>query len=73
MIENNPKYSNLSPIVNNALGRNWYIFSDEKNLSKNLKILRKIPHLNLLGNNLKILGKLIIRLIVIFLHLKKEE
>lgn len=50
MIENNPKYANLSPIVNSALGRNWYIFSDEAGLNKNLKILKKTPHLNLLGD-----------------------
>lgn len=49
MIESNPKYANLSPIVNNALGRNWYLFSDEASLSKNLKLLKKTAHLNLLG------------------------
>lgn len=54
MIENNPKYANLSPIVNNALGRNWYVFSDEESLKKNLKSLKKIPYLNLLGNQIEL-------------------
>lgn len=49
MIESNPKYKNLSPIVNNAIGRNLYLFSKEENVKKNLKLFKKMPHIVLLG------------------------
>lgn len=52
LIENNPKYQNLHPIVNAGLGRNYYLFSPEKNLKKNLLILRKATHLVLLGGSI---------------------
>lgn len=49
LMENDPKYQNLYPIVNAALGRNYYLFSQEKSLKKNLLLLRKMNHLVLLG------------------------
>lgn len=48
-MENNPKYKNLEPIVHTGLGKNLYLFCDEKNLKKNLATIRKIPHITLLG------------------------
>ncbi len=50
MIENNPKYQNLHPIVNNALGRNLYIFCSEASLKSVLNSIKKMPHLAVLGN-----------------------
>ena len=48
-MEKNPRYKNLEPIVENGLGKNLYLFCDEKNLKKNLTTIRKIPHITLLG------------------------
>ena len=48
-MENNPKYQNLYPIVNAALGKNYYLFCQTKQLNKNLLLLRKMSHLVLLG------------------------
>ena len=48
-MENNPKYKNLAPIVENALGKNLYLFCNENSLKKNLTTIRKIPHITLLG------------------------
>jgi hypothetical protein len=50
MIDNNPKYENLRPIVSTGLGRNSYLFFSEANLKKILNLLKRMPHYNLLGN-----------------------
>ncbi len=39
----------MYPIVNAALGKNYYLFCQEKHLNKNLILLRKMSHLILLG------------------------
>ena len=49
MIENNPKYQNLYPIISTGHGKNYYLFCDEQKLQKNLNLIRKMPHLVLLG------------------------
>ncbi len=59
MIEANPQYKNLQPIVSNALGRNLYIFCSEANLKSNLNSIKKMPHLTLLGTWITLLNILL--------------
>ena len=54
LIENNPKYQNLSPIVEAGMGKNHYFFFKEDKLKANLTLLRRMPHFILLGNTLTI-------------------
>lgn len=49
LIEQNPKYENLYPIVSTGLGKNFYFFCNEENLAKNMKLLKKMPFFALLG------------------------
>ena len=53
-MEQNPKYENMLPIVENSLGRNAYIFVKTLPEIENcLKLLRKMPQLVLLGGLVK--------------------
>ena len=48
-MENNPKYANLAPVVESGVGKNHYFFCDQADLRKNLALLKRMPHLMLLG------------------------
>jgi hypothetical protein len=48
-MEQNPKYKNLAPIIENANGRNYYLFGDFSKLQKILDLLKSRPYLVLIG------------------------
>lgn len=51
-MEDNPKYASLAPVVESAFGQNYYFFSDQQNLKKNLVAIKRLPHFLLLGKSL---------------------
>jgi hypothetical protein len=48
-IEQNPKYQNLLPVIENSIGYNAYVFTSIGQLSKVLQILKKKPFYILIG------------------------